>query len=203
VILDTCVRFNSGTDEDDAIENQKLFEAILSLRALGARAVIGIHHSRKDLKEGEPTMEKAVRGSGDVAAMADVVWCVVRDDRLFQNNKGPNEVDVVGWGRDFNAIPMRLALTKKAPKDRVITFAPGLVSCIDEGADLMWVDRAAVKATMKDQLETLVQNNPVITLEKLAEAVEVSVWTVGKVLKDAGWKKPKGGAKGESRWVKT
>jgi AAA domain len=198
VILDTTVRFNPGEDEDAATENQKLFDAILSLMAMGARAVIGIHHSRKDLKEGEPTMEKAVRGSGDMSAMCDAIWAVIRDERLYQNNKGPNEVDIIGWPRDFSAVPMRLALTRKAPKNlpkSVITFAPGLISCLDEAGDLEWVDEAAkieVEKTIADKLERLVQEDPKLTLRKLAETVTSTYSVVRNALKDRGWVKGKG-----------
>jgi hypothetical protein len=65
VILETLIRFNDGRDEDDASENRKLAEAIFRLIAWGAKAVIGIHHSRKDLNKANPTKEAAVRGSGD------------------------------------------------------------------------------------------------------------------------------------------
>ena len=49
VILETLIRFNDGTDEDSSTQNRKLAEALFRLIAWGAKAVIGIHHSRKDL----------------------------------------------------------------------------------------------------------------------------------------------------------
>src|SRR5258706_6574789 len=116
VILETLIRFNDGKDEDDASENRKLADAIFRLISWGSRAVIGIHHSRKDLNKAKPTKEAAVRGSGDGLAMVDAVWLVMQDEKVFLGGKGPNEIDLVGWGPDFNPGPMRLALTKKAPQ---------------------------------------------------------------------------------------
>ena len=54
MILETLIRFNDGTDEDSSTENRKLAEALFRLIALGAKAVIGIHHSRRtSIKSGQ------------------------------------------------------------------------------------------------------------------------------------------------------
>lgn len=203
IILESLIRFNEGNDEDDAAENRKLADALFRLIALGAPAVAGIHHSRKDVKD-HPDKEHAVRGSGDGLAMTDAVWLVLQDEKLYQGNKGPNEIDVIGWGRDFSPYPMRLALTEKAPENTPpqALYAPGLLSCIDQGGDLKWVDKQAVQdakeAAQKDLgdiLEKMIQVEPGITLEKLAKAVQNTVWTVASILRDRGWTKPSGKAK--------
>ena len=209
VILETLIRFNDGKDEDDASENRKLAEAIFRLIAWGARAVVGIHHSRKDLNKAKPTKESAVRGSGDGLAMVDAVWLVMQDEKIFQGGKGPNEVDVVGWGRDFNPSPMRLALTKKASNlpPGVITFAPGIVSCIDSGHDFEWVDtrvvqnqRQAERQDLDQAIVQLITENPSITRKELAEGTERSEWEVRNILKRLGYHRPAGGKKGEFEW---
>jgi hypothetical protein len=206
VILETLIRFNDGTDEDDATESRKLAQAIFRLIAFGARAVIGIHHSRKDLNKSKPTKEAAVRGSGDGLAMVDAVWLVMQDERLFQQGKGPNEVDIVGWGRDFNPRPMRLALTKKAPNGLpplTITYAPGLVSCIDSG-DLEWVDRQIRETRVKEfaqQIEQLVTEFPTITLKDLTEKSERKEWEVRKALKQLGYRRGQGDNRA-TQWTK-
>src|SRR5260370_42007525 len=128
IILETLIRFNDGKNEDDATENRKLAEAIFRLIAWGAKAVIAIHHSRKDLNKANPTKEAAVRGSGDGLAMVDAIWLVMQDDKLYQRGKGPNEGDVVGWGGDFNPVPLRLALTRKAEPKETKFFVPGVGS---------------------------------------------------------------------------
>jgi AAA domain-containing protein len=203
VVLETLIRFNDGKDEDDASENKKLAEAIFHLIALGARAVIGIHHSRKDVKA-NPTKEAAVRGSGDALAMVDAVWLVLQDERLFQGGKGPNEIDVIGWGRDFNPVSMRLALTKKAPKNppsNALTYAPGIISCIDSG-DLMWVDRQEQRQDLSQMIEDLISKEPSISREKLVEETGATEWEVKTTLKHLRYYRPKGGKKGAGPWEK-
>lgn len=213
VVLETMVRFGDGEDEDDAKESNKLAGALFRLISYGARAVIAIHHSRKDIKQKGASLELAVRGSGDYAAMADVIWTVVRDEKLYQDGTGPNEINLFGWGRDFNPYPMRLALTEKAPEGTPILamWKPGLISCIDQTGDLKWVDRGAAGAAAgmaekdsADRLELMVQDNPNITLAELAKQTGISVWAVNAALKAAGWSKPSGRAKkgNPHRWVK-
>jgi AAA domain len=189
IILDTIIRFNNAEDEDSAMDNQKLADAIFYLRALGAKAVIGLHHSRKDIKEGQPTLERAVRGSGDLSAMCDVVWALVRDERLYKNNNGPNEVDLIGWGRDFNAEPLRLALTKRAPSKTMIGFAPGIVSVIDETGDMGMVTPVPANS---DELERLVQQNPNMTIRELAQETDMPYRDIQQTLRERGWTKDRG-----------
>ena len=208
VVLETLIRFNDGKDEDDASENRKLAQAIFHLIALGARAVLGIHHSRKDLNKAKPTKEAAVRGSGDGLAMVDAVWLVMQDERLYERGRGPNQINVVGWGRDFNPVPMTLALTKKAPKDTAVEklFAPGIVSLIDATGDLEWIQKGFVfdlGAESVDQaIEQLVIENPSISKKMLAERTKLSEWDVRNALKRLGYRRQKGGKKGASDWIK-
>jgi hypothetical protein len=194
VILETLIRFNDGTDEDSSTQNRKLAESLFRLIGWGAQAVIGIHHSRKDLNKANPTKEAAVRGSGDGLAMVDCAWLIMQDEKLFQGGKGPNEVDVIGWGRDFNPVPIRLALTKKAPKlpAGTITYAPGIVSCIESG-DFEWVDKHVRETRVKEfaqLIEQLVTEFPTITLKDLADKSERKQWEVRKALKGLGYRRP-------------
>lgn len=212
IVLETLVRFGDGEDEDDAKEASRLAASIFRLISLGARGVLAIHHSRKDLKRGGIDLEKSIRGSGDYAAMADAIWVIVRDESLYDKGKGVNEVTIQGWGRDFNPYPMRLALTKKAPKEQpasVITFAPGIVSILDETGDLGWVSSSAKESADQntaDILERMVQEDPTITLAELAKQTSGTVWAVSAALKGRGWSKPPGRTKkGEPphQWKKT
>ena len=200
IILETLIRFNDG-DEDNASENNKLAAAIFHLIALGARVVIGIHHSRKDVKS-NPTKEAAVRGSGDGLAMVDAIWLVLQDERLFQGGKGPNEIELIGWGRDFQPAPMRLALTKKAKNlPGVSLYAPGIVSCIDSG-DFEWVDRQEQRVEISQVVEGLIAKEPSISGEKLVEETGATEWEVKAILKKLGYSRPKGGKQGAGPWVK-
>ncbi len=207
IILETLIRFNDGTDEDSSTENRKLAESLFRLIAWGARAVIGIHHSRKDLNKANPTKEAAVRGSGDGLAMADCVWLIMQDERLYKKGQGPNEVDVVGWGRDFNPTPIRLALTKIAPKDvpLIKLFAPGIVSLVDTKGDLEWVQKGLVferTQELKQRVEQLVIADPSITLKQIVEATQNKEWDTRKIIKRLGYHRTRGGKKGATQWAK-
>jgi hypothetical protein len=208
VVLETLIRFNSGDNEDSSTENRKLADSLFRLLSWGARAVVAIHHSRKDLDKRNPTKEAAVRGSGDGLAMVDAIWLVMQDERLYQGGKGPNEVDIVGWGRDFNPAPMRLALTGKALKDQPGTagFASGIVSHIDSKGDLEWVDKRIVfgqEAESVDQMvEKLVSEDPSISKKKLVEKTQLSEWDIRNALKRLGYRREKGGKKGARDWIK-
>jgi hypothetical protein len=208
VVLETLIRFNSGENEDSSTENRKLADSLFRLIAWGARAVVAIHHSRKDLDKRNPTKEAAVRGSGDGLAMVDAVWLVMQDERLYQGGKGPNEINIVGWGRDFNPAPARLALTGKAPKDQPGTagFGPGIVSHIDSKGDLAWVEKRIVfgqEAESTDQIiEQLVIENPSISKKMLAEKTGLSEWDVRNALKRLSYHREKGGKKGAGDWIR-
>ena len=204
IVLDTLRRFNQAEDEDDSTDSANFAEALFRLIALGARAVIGIHHPRKDLNKHNPTLAQAVRGSGDLAAIVEAVWLVMRDDRLYDRTGGVNEIDVVcKWSREFGAEPIRLALTQKAPEGtpEKEMFAPGIVSCIDTTGNLAWVERKGKTeeiATVTDQeLERLVQGNPTISLRDLAAESDSHFTIIGKRLRKLGWTK---GRSKDAQW---
>jgi hypothetical protein len=211
VILETLIRFNKGSDEDSSTETRKLAEALFRLIAWGARAVICIHHSRKDLDKKRPTKEMAVRGSGDGLAMVDCVWLVMQDAQLHQGGKGPTEVEVVGWGRDFSPTPIRLALTRKKTAEDRFEFAPGIASCIDRTGDLVWVqksqkldsDAPVAKADQIDKdVERLVTGNPTISRRELIEQTRYTEKRVKNALKRLGYSRKSGDATA-TRWVQS
>jgi hypothetical protein len=211
VILETLIRFNDGTDEDSSTQNRKLAEALFRLIAWGAKAVIGIHHSRKDLDKKRPTKEMAVRGSGDGLAMVDCVWLVMQDSHLHQGGKGPTEVEVVGWGRDFSPTPIRLALTRKKTEEDRFEFAPGVVSCINEGGDFVWVQKSQkldsdAPSASTDQIDKAVQRlvteNPTISRKELIEQTGYTEKRVKNALKRLGYSRKPGDATA-TRWVQS
>jgi hypothetical protein len=74
VFLDTAVRFNLAENENDASQSHKyMADMIFGLINRGAKAVVCAHHSTKAVKK-EVTLESCLRGSGDLAAMADAVY---------------------------------------------------------------------------------------------------------------------------------
>jgi hypothetical protein len=83
VVMDTQARFNRGDDENAAAENKAFVDHTFGLMQHGAVGVVPIHHSIKSLASGEiePTLENVLRGSGDLGAMADAVYCVLCSDK--------------------------------------------------------------------------------------------------------------------------
>jgi len=83
VMLDTAARFNKGEDENAAAENKKFVDNTFGLLQHGAKAIAPLHHSIKSLADGtiEPTLENVLRGSGDLGAMADAVYCTLCSDK--------------------------------------------------------------------------------------------------------------------------
>jgi AAA domain-containing protein len=207
VILETAVRFGEG-NEDSASDSNLLAGAIFNLISYGARAVIAIHHSTKNVKK-DVSLESGLRGSSDFGASADVVIIMLRDERLYNNGRGPCEVDLISCkGRDFTPPPIRLALTERAPEGTAIDdlWAPGLVSCLSQTGDLKWVDKAdriravqeaaeAADRITTETLEKMIQEDPTVTAETLAKAIGKCPTVTKAVLKQMGYTKPSGRAK--------
>ncbi|MGB8323697.1 MAG: AAA family ATPase [Candidatus Acidiferrum sp.] len=95
VLFDTLVRFSPAADENASKQNaQLLAQDIFDLLRIGARAVIGLHHSPKIAGTVEEiTLENVLRGTGDFGAMCDSVWGVSHD--RAKANGGKN------WDYDY------------------------------------------------------------------------------------------------------
>jgi hypothetical protein len=82
VFLDTAARFNLAQDENAAMETAHgLAKNVFELLHHGAKAVIPIHHATKRSKEDGPNLENSLRGSTDLAAMADSVYNITCSDQ--------------------------------------------------------------------------------------------------------------------------
>ena len=90
IFLDTAIRFSHAEDENSSSQNaQGIAKAVFGLIALGARAVICLHHRAKETAKNnnrEMTLENVLRGTGDLGAICDVVWGLQYDDG---NGAGP------------------------------------------------------------------------------------------------------------------
>jgi hypothetical protein len=81
VFLDTAIRFGDG-EETSASDNQKLADDIFQLLRLGARSVVGAHHSPKNFDgQSKMTLENILRGSGDIGAMLCTAWGIKQLDK--------------------------------------------------------------------------------------------------------------------------
>jgi hypothetical protein len=75
VILDTAIRFSNALDENSAAQNREMANGMSELLSLGAEAIIAIHHSPKSSANAtEMTPENTLRGTGDLAAIADAIY---------------------------------------------------------------------------------------------------------------------------------
>jgi hypothetical protein len=208
VIVDTAVRFFRGGDENAAKENNLVQDSDM-LRSLGAN-VLFLHHSPKATKEAaELTLENALRGTGDFGAMADFVYAFRRDEKLFAQGEGPEEIEVVCVKpRDFEPpLPFRLALKRKAKNGE-----PGpIVSVIDQTGDLVYIGNAAVKDDQSKMLASIFRDNPLISFNDLVIMLKMKRELVRAFCKrNGGWKQveevfagSKGRAGKRKRWTQS
>jgi hypothetical protein len=206
VVVDTAVRFFRGGDENAAKENN-LVQDSDHLRSIGAN-VLFLHHSPKATKEAaELTLENALRGTGDFGAMADFVYAFRRDEKMFAQGEGPEEIEVVCVKpRDFEPpLPFRLQLKRKAKHGE-----PGpIVSVIDQTGDLAYVGHAAVKDDHSKMLAAIFHENPFISFNDLVILLKMKRELVRAFCKrNGGWKQVEelvAGARGKTvkrkRWT--
>ncbi len=199
VIVDTAVRFFQGGDENAAKENNLVQDSDM-LRSIGAN-VLFLHHSPKATKDAaELTLENALRGTGDFGAMADFVYAFRRDEKMYAQGEGPEEIEVVCVKpRDFEPpLPFRLQLKRKARHGE-----PGpIVSVIDLTGDLGYVGHAAVKNDHEKLLADIFHENPFISFNDLVNTLKMKRELVRAFCKrNGGWKQvsePAVGARGKT-----
>lgn len=140
VILDTAIRFMSGS-ENDAECSREFAGVLFRLLAAGARSVIAAHHSPKSFEGVDrPTLESALRGSSDLGAMVAVCW-VVR-----QIDPDSNQVYVsCVKARDF-----------QPAGDFVLEGRPHL----DQHGDFKVIAQPGLARSLRDYLEELKDSKP-------------------------------------------
>jgi len=202
VFLDTAIRFSQSTDENAAAQNKLLADNIIALRQAGAISVIALHHSTKAMREQEMTLENVLRGTGDLAAMADAVYGLRRDDGLYDQGRGPNEINVLCVKpRDFTPpMPFRIAATRRTSPS-AIGLTLGIESIIDRTGDFEVRAADTTQAQQTDTLVELIKRYPDISLDDLTKQTGIKKWRVQTMLKESGWHRPRGNSKGgSSRW---
>lgn len=204
VFLDTVLRFNEAEDENAASQNKALVEDLIRLRHAGAVSIVGLHHSTKNMHKEGMSLETVLRGTGDLAACCDAVYGLLRDEPLYDHNRGPNEIEVACVKpRDFEPpAPFRIAASRRAEKSSVIGTALGIVSNIDDFGDFLPVSEQESQKALGSMLGKLVTDDPAITLAELAKSTKISIWVIRQALKREGWIKARGGAKGASVWTR-
>ena len=202
VILDTFIRFSEADDENDAAQNKKIVNDIIALRQAGAIAVLGLHHSKKTIRDKGMSLEAVLRGTGDIAASADAVYGLLRDHLLYNNGAGPNEIEVsCVKPRDFSPPePFRIAASRRPDKKNGLVLG-GTVSVIDQYHDFIVVNSNTSDLVAADKLNQLVESDPNMSLLELEKATGMTSWNCRQALKKLGWNKPRGG-RGGGVWSK-
>jgi AAA domain/Bifunctional DNA primase/polymerase, N-terminal len=202
VILDTIIRFSEAQDENQAMQNKALVDDVIRLRQAGAIAVIGLHHATKAMRKDGMSLETALRGTGDIAASADAVYGLLRDNMLYNNGEGPNEIDIACLKpRDFDPPnPFRIAATTRPVTSRDLVV--GMESVIDHNHDFAVVSRGAQAQDVAQRIEQLVIETPTMTIKGLIEKTGRTEWEVRKALERLGYHRGKGGKKGATQWTK-
>jgi hypothetical protein len=178
VFLDTAVRFNPSDDENDSMQTAKgLGNMIFGLLQNGAQAVIPLHHSPKILADlaVTPTLENTLRGTGDLGAIADTVYCVRSSD--IKNFRA--EICCVK-PRDFDP-----------PDSFEIQGRP----FIDLEHDIKMVRAPHVSSEMVDAQEAIavgkaIEINPNATHRELARICHVNKNRIRSLARRAGWFQP-------------
>jgi hypothetical protein len=183
VILDTLSRFNESGDENNASENKKLVNDMTALRALGAIAVIGLHHSTKASSETEMTLQNSLRGNSDLGAMADSVYGLRQDQQLYAKGAGPNEIEVqCVKARDIKNPPQPFKIAASYRNEQ-----GQLVSHIDESGDFQVIEAADVIAAQDQDFITIVMADPKISREDLAKELGTTQYHIRARAKRLGF----------------
>jgi AAA domain len=194
IILDTLPRFNESGDENDAAANKALMDDITTLRAFGAVSVIALHHSTKAATLTTPTLENAIRGTGDLGAMCDSVYSLRRDVQLYDDGKGANEIEVrCVKPRDFQPpMPFKVAASYKNGEDKVISF-------IDETGDFFVIEAADVIEQQNAKFLKLILETPNIGKKELLQDMGMTEWQLRTLSGKLGYQRGKGS---HGRWSK-
>ena len=196
VFLDTAIRFNTSADENSAVQNKMLVDDIITLRQAGAAGVIALHHSTKSTRKEGMSLENILRGTGDTAASADCVYGLLRDEKLYDEGRGPEEFDVrCIKPRDIQKppLPFRIAASRKAPEGTITTFKTGIASNIDEFGDFLIVSGEVQKSDLMSRIDKFLTNDPTLVLKDLMELTGAKKWQINSATKSLGWVKSKKG----------
>jgi hypothetical protein len=193
VILDTLPRFNESDDENSGSANKQLVNDITTLRALGAAAVIGLHHSTKASAEQEQTLENVLRGTGDLGAMADSVYALRRNRLTYNNGAGANELDVVCVKpRDFEPpVPFKIAASYKKGDGKIVSY-------INETGDFHVIEMAAVIFSQDEAFIKAISDDPTVSSENLAEDLGISTRKLRSQIRRLGYSRTHGK---HGRWI--
>lgn len=178
VVLDTAIRFSTASDENAAMQNKALADAIVALRQAGAVAVIGLHHSTKASAGEKPSLENTLRGTGDLGAMCDAVYCVEQEELDGAITMKLTCVKP----RDFDP-PLPFKLIAKARENGV------LISKFDTIGDFEMVDYFREVDDRNTALAQAIVENPTVNVEALSVRLRIDKNKITGLARNLGWEK--------------
>lgn len=187
VILDTSIRFNKSLDENSASANKLFVDDCISLMAAGARGILGLHHATKSSRKEGLTLESALRGTGDLAAMCDSVYGLKRNDALYDNGNGPLELEVLCLKpRDFEPpMPFTIAATAKV-EDKIISH-------IDTKGDFVALEIQDLIQDLDSRFIQVVTKEPDLSLSEIADLLGIKKPRVQRIAKRLRYRKAETG----------
>ena len=182
IILDTAIRFSTGEDENSASDvSQNLAKAIFALIHLGAHAVICLHHRSKDsARSEEMTIENVLRGSGDLAAIADAVWGL-------QYDRGDGSPAYMRESKRLVRLSVRCVKARDflAPEDFRVQLDPFIDQIGDMG--VLTENCQSARQSEIEALDKAISADPSIEKAKLQELTGVGKNRQEKLAADRGW----------------
>lgn len=182
VFLDTAIRFGTAEDENSSSQNARgLATGIFALVNLGARSVVGLHHSPKDSAEKDyMTLENVLRGTGDIGAMCDAAWGLQRD-RGGMTNPGQAYIEE---SERLNRLQVRCV--KSRDFEPAEQFRIQGKPYIDEKGDFAVLSDNPYQTKVKKMLEAI-EADPHVTKEALARLAGISRNRISEVATKEGW----------------
>jgi hypothetical protein len=175
VVLDTAIRFNPAKDENASAENNSgLARGIFHLLSLGALGVLADHHAPKASDGQKMTLENVLRGTGDLGAIADVVWGIQHD------------------GGSKNRDAMRLGICSvECVKGRDFwpehdSFRIQLRPHIDQRGKIAMLDTEP-QQSLKEKIDAAFAENPRIAKSSLAKKLGITRRTLDSKAWEHGW----------------
>jgi hypothetical protein len=175
VVLDTAIRFNPAKDENASAENNSgLARAIFHLISIGALGVLADHHAPKASDGKKMTLENVLRGTGDLGAIADVVWGI-------QHDGGEESRDAMRLGRCL----------VECVKGRDFwpqhdSFTIQLRPFIDNHGKIRMLHQETAQP-LKERIEAALTANPRVSKNSLAKKLRVTTRTLVSKAFEYGW----------------
>jgi len=191
VFLDTAIRFAAAEDENSASQNaQGMAKAVFHLIHLGAQAVVCLHHRAKDTaKHDELTLENALRGTGDLGAMCDVVFGL-------QYDHGNQTPQYLKESKQLVRLEVRCVKSRdfRTPEGYRIQLEP----FIDQIGDMALLTDTVEEGSETGRLDAAITANPTASIRRIAEIANIGRNRVTSLAEKVGWSYNE-----KSRWTKS